>query len=221
LVFITIDVALIFVIAPLVVLRKRFVDPVGKRTWLLVNSYFFSIGFGYMLVEIPLMQRFILFLGHPVYAVTVVLFTLLIASGVGSLSSQRLTLKRRWHGGYLVAAAAGLVVLTTLLLPGLFEAQIGLPIAGRIALSVAALFPVGFVLGIPFPTGLRMAHAVGSGLVPWAWAVNGAASVAAPAVAMLISLRLGFSITLHVGAAAYAVAALLLIFWSVKLQPQE
>ena len=219
--FITIDVALIFVIAPLVVLRKRFVDPVGKRTWLLVNSYFLSIGFGYLLVEIPLMQRFILFLGHPVYAVTVVLFTLLIASGVGSLSSQRLTLKSRWHGGYLVAAAAGMVVLTTLLLPGLFEAQIGLPIAGRIALSVAALFPVGFVLGIPFPMGLRMAHAVGSGLVPWAWAVNGAASVAAPAVAMLISLRLGFSITLHVGAAAYAVAALLLIFWSVKLQPQE
>jgi hypothetical protein len=209
----TLDVALIFVLAPLVIFRRRAVRPIQKRTWVVVNSYFLAIGLGYLLIEIPLMQRFILFLGHPVYAVTVVLFSLLVASGLGSLSSARLTLNGRLRGGFVVAAGVGMVLLTTRFLPILFETQIGLPIAGRIALSVAAIFPVGFLLGFPFPAGLRAAHAIGSSLVPWAWAVNGAASVAAPALAMLISMRLGFSAALYTGAGAYIAATVLLLIF--------
>jgi hypothetical protein len=207
----TMDVALIFVLAPLVIFRRRTSRPIRRRTWVVVNLYFLSIGLGYLLVEIPLMQRFILFLGHPVYAITVVLFSLLVASGLGSLSSRRLTLNGRLHGGLVVAAGVGLVILTARILPKLFEAQIGLPIAARIALSVAAIFPVGFLLGFPFPAGLRAAHAIRSSLVPWAWAVNGAASVAAPALAMLISMRFGFSAALYIGAGAYTAATILLL----------
>jgi hypothetical protein len=163
-------------------------------------AYFGLIGLAFLLVEIPLIQRFILFLGHPAYSLTAVLFTILLFSGLGSQSSQRFPLR----------LALGLLVLLLLagppLLPTLFEATLSLPLALRLALTVVTLGPLGFLMGVPFPGGIQglLSGKGRSGLIPWAWAVNGAASVVASVLAALLALSFGFSWVLWIGAICYA-----------------
>lgn len=207
-------VALLFVVLPVVLFRRKVrAERVPTRTWLLANLYFLSLGIGFMLVEIPLLQRLILFLGHPTYAMTVVLMSLLISSGIGSLTAGWL-LQKGVRPAWLLATNVLVLVVSTQFMPDLLRAEIGLPIAGRIAMATALIFPVGLLLGMPFPTGLRLAHRHEQALVPWAWAVNGAASVAAPCLAMIISMQYSFSFTLYVGTAIYALATLLLVVWN-------
>jgi hypothetical protein len=160
--------------------------------------YFALLGLGYLCVEIPLLQRFILFLGHPAYAMAAVLFALLLFSGVGSLLSGRaplwlvLTLLPVLVGGYALA------------LPALFRATLALPLGFRLIAAVAALAPPGLLMGMPFPKGLALLEQKGiSALVPWAWGVNGAVSVVASILAALLALSFGFSAVLAVGAFCY------------------
>jgi hypothetical protein len=149
----------------------------------------------------------VLFLGHPTYALTVVLATLLASSGLGSFaaSSGRLA-ERRWVWPAILLALLGVATGMKTALQG----AIGWPLALRVLLAVILIAPVGFLLGMPFPMGLRHAHRTHSGLVPWGWAVNGAASVTAPVLAMMIAITRGFSMTFLLGTAAYAGAGVLL-----------
>lgn len=191
--------------------------------FLLRNLFYFGLlGLAFLFVEIPLLQRFILYLGNPAYAVTSVLFALLFFSGIGSQCSPRLSLKYALGG--LVACILALPVL----LPLLFDWTIGLPLSMRIIVTVLALAPTGFLMGIPFPAGLRLlaARQVESEIstpgftpgadIPWLWAVNGAASVVSPILAALLALSYGFRVVLWVGAICYAAA--LLTAW-VSLRP--
>jgi hypothetical protein len=173
----------------------------GAATWAL---YFVGLGLGFILVEIVLIQRFSLFFGYPVYSLSVVLFTILLSSAVGSLASGRLTSRRALPAalGALVAA----LLIYALVLPPLLGAARGAPLAARIALAIASIAPLGFLMGIPVPSGLRRAGAAAGALVPWAWAVNGGASVFGSALAVLISMTYGFTASLVAGAIAYAVA---------------
>jgi hypothetical protein len=161
--------------------------------------YFGLIGFAFMLVEIPLIQRFILFLGHPAYAVTAVLFTLLFFSALGSRFSSRLPLR----------FATGLLVLLLLaapwLLPGIFQRTLGQPLPVRLGISILVIAPLGFLMGIPFPGGIQWALAENkqSSQVPWIWAVNGAGSVIASVLAALLALSFGFDWVLRAGALCY------------------
>lgn len=164
--------------------------------------YFALLGLGFLFVEIPLLQRFILYLGQPTYSFTVVVSAILVAAGVGSgYLSARLSLR----------LALPLIVLLTIaypfLLPLLFDATLRLPFAGRIAVTVAALFPLGALLGIPFPRGLSLVGATRPKLVPWVWGVNGCASVVSAVLAAMISLTWNFSTVLWGAALAYALAA--------------
>lgn len=174
-----------------------------------VLVYFAALGLGFLLVEIPLIQRFILLLGHPTLALTVVLAGLLLWSGVGSLLAPRLP----WRGTLAALVAVGVVY--QLLLGPLVEVLLAAGLAVRLAAAVTLLAPLGLLMGVPFPRGVRwLAHA-GPQLTPWAWAINGCASVIASVLAALLALQWGFTAVTALGLACYAAA--LAAIWTVDL----
>lgn len=188
---------------------KRNATPTASPFNLRHLAYFGLLGFAFLLVEIPLLQRFILYLGNTAYAVTTVLFSLLLFSGVGSRLSPRIS-PRAALGALVI-----LVLVTPALLPRLFAWTLGLPLAARLAVTTLVLSPLGFLMGVPFPAGIRtltpapaQAEAAPRSDIPWIWAVNGAASVIAPILAALLALTFGFSAVLWIGAACYAGALL-------------
>ncbi len=171
--------------------------------------YFVAIGLGYILVEMAFIQRFVLFLGHPTYALTVVIFLLLLSSGAGSVASRRwLEEPRRVRIPLVIIAAA--IVAYVLALPTVLGALVGLPFLAKLAVSGALLIPLGFAMGMPFPTGLRwlaaLASAETASVVEWAWAMNAASSVLGSVLAIVIAIEFGLNVTLTYGAAAYLLA---------------
>jgi hypothetical protein len=179
--------------------------------------YFIAIGLGYILAEIAFIQRFVLFLGNPTYALTVVIFLMLLSSGLGSV------LSRRWFDEPTRVASAMAFIVAALVvyvfaLPHLLGAMVGLPFVLKLLISGLLLVPVGFAMGMPFPSGLRALSPESSsggssakhGAVEWAWAMNAAASVLGSVLAMVIAMQFGLNVTLACGAAAYVLAMLLL-----------
>ena len=181
--------------------------------------YFIAVGLGYILVEIAFIQRFVLFLGHPTYALTVVIFLLMVSSGLGSLASRR-WLARAEKGWIPLVLVFALLASYVFLLPGRLAALVGMNFNYRLLISAAILIPLGFVMGMPFPTGLRALATTGTSAGPeqeatdnaieWAWAMNAAASVLGSVLAMVLAIQFGLTITLACGAAAYLIALLTL-----------
>jgi len=170
-------------------------------------GYFGALGLGFMLVEIGLLQRLMLFLGHPALALSVVLATLLLAAGLGSAWTRRIPLERS-QGALvgLLAAVLFMVAIVALAWPIVFHRLVGLERTGRILVAVLALAPVGFLLGTAMPLGLRRLAHGREELIPWAWAVNGAASVLGSILAMVVAINNGFTVTLLLGALVYLIA---------------
>jgi spermidine synthase len=196
----------ILVMLPLFFVKSEGQRGHGKRLFF----YFLLLGLAYLFVEIPLIQRFILFLGHPVYAFATVLFSLLFFSGAGSLLSPRLPLRKA------MLALIGLLVCYPILLPYLFQWLLGLPFAYRLVAAVMALAPLGFLMGVPFPSGIRLTGRLAPGLVPWAWGVNGCASVLSSILAVMLAISHGFSRVLFAGGVAYALA--LIVIYTLAVQ---
>jgi len=177
--------------------------------------YFGLLGFAFLFVEIPLLQRFILYLGQPTYAFTTVLFSLLFFSGLGSRLSNRIPLRLS------LPTLVILILVAPLLFPRLFAWTLGLPLTMRLGLTVLVLSPLGLLMGVPFPAGIRLmkreqAQSPGkeaTGSVPWVWAVNGAASVVASILSALLALTFGFSSVLRLGAFCYAGAWITVWVW--------
>jgi len=178
--------------------------------------YFIAVGLGYILVEIAFIQRFVLFLGHPTYALTVVIFLLLLSSGAGSLASRRWLPRAEmcWMPLLLVLAALAAEVF---LLPGRLAALVGLSFTARLLISGVLLIPLGFFMGMPFPTGLRALasrapeeRSAAENGIEWAWAMNAAASVLGSVLAMVIAIQFGLTVTLASGVAAYLLALVVL-----------
>jgi hypothetical protein len=181
--------------------------PLGLRLkWI---AYFACLGLGYIVVEIVLIQRFNLYLGNPAYALTVVLFTMLLASGVGGLVAQRWSASRSILA-MLLAVCVAIAVGAALVNP-LIHGTIVAPKAVRIALTVLFLAPLGFLMGMPFPSGLRHAGRASPTLVSWSWAVNGATSVLGSVLGVIVSMSVGFSASLLFGLCAYVVALIVAI----------
>lgn len=172
--------------------------------------YFALLGVGFMLVEISLIQKLVLYLGYPVLSLSVILFALLLGGGFGSLLSQRWPVSSARH---VAGAAALLVVLYGLLLQvgqgPTVSATLGWDIRLRSLLTILMLLPLGMALGAPFPTGLRAIGARAHSFVPWMWGVNGLTSVVGSVGAMMIAKFWGFQATLITGLIVYALAALL------------
>ncbi len=165
--------------------------------------YFAFLGIGYMFVEISLIQKIILPLEQPSYAVATVLASLLLSSGVGSLLSQRIRVLR---GPYTIIVISALILLYSLLLPFLSRAVGPEPIMHKAVAFFLFFFPLGIFMGMPFPTGLRLVGERHERLIPWAWAVNGCLSVIAPILTIMVAMTVGFRAVLWIGAAAYFIA---------------
>jgi spermidine synthase len=205
---------LVFLILPLALRSAK-----GRQSPLPL-LYFVAVGLGYIMVEIAFIQRFVLFLGHPTYALTVVIFLLMISSGAGSLFS------RLWLPRTNLCWVPLLLVIVTLLadvffLPSRLAALVGMDFGYRLVVSGVLLIPLGFVMGMPFPTGLRALASLpapefpagdnaSDNAVEWAWAMNAAASVLGSVSAMVIAIQFGLTVTLACGAGAYLLALLLL-----------
>src|SRR5579862_1475986 len=205
---------LIFLVLPLA-LRSR-----KTRQSPLPLLYFVAVGLGYILVEIAFIQRFVLFLGHPTYALTVVIFLLMLSSGAGSLFS-RFCLPRTSLGWIPLTLVIASLLVDVFFLPTWLSALVGLAFGYRLLVSGVLLVPLGFVMGMPFPTGLRalaarLPQSVAAGpadrenVIEWAWAMNAAASVLGSVLAMVLAIQFGLTITLAGGATAYLLALLLM-----------
>jgi hypothetical protein len=204
-----------FLVLPLALAPATRSGPGGGRS--LRVLYFVAIGLGYIMVEIAFIQRFVLFLGYPTYALTVVVFLMLLSSGAGSLVS------RRWFSeptrvflalAFIIAALA----IYVFALPHVLEALIGIAFPAKLLVSALVLVPLAFAMGMPFPSGLRALSpspgngepADSDGAVEWAWGMNAASSVLGSVLAIVIAIQFGLTATLACGAAAYVLAIVLL-----------
>jgi spermidine synthase len=199
----------LFVIGPLAVSARDAARPRGWLAWLV---YFGALGAGFMLIEVSVLQRFVLLLGHPVYSLTVTLFSLLLGTGLGAAWSRRFEaggLRRTGTIGILVVACLALAVIVVATPVVTWAIPFSRP--ARMAIAVAVLVPLGVALGIPMPTGLRMLGARAPHMIAWAWGINGALSVLGATLAIFIAMNWGFRVTLLAASATYLIglAALL------------
>jgi hypothetical protein len=213
-VLISILATLIILCLPPVLLGNRVPRSRGILTAL---SFFLFIGAGYILIQVALIQKFVLFLGHPTYALTVIIFSMLLASGLGSFFSRRIV---RGDPARLIGCLgiiAGAIVALAAVATPVAESGVGLPFPVKVLISVALIGPPAFAMGMPFPTMLAMLESVAPSAVRWAWAVNAAASVMGSAAAMFLAIYTGLEMTLITGAVLYIAA--LLSFAAVRLNP--
>jgi hypothetical protein len=211
---ITAELALAFIFLPLWFVRRDALRTIPGTPLYLV--YFSGLGIGFMMVEIALMQKLSLLLGHPTYTLAVILSVILIASGVGSYLTRFVPPQQAAPVG------AGLALVLVLALPGyavlipeLQRAFMGAAPPLKVAVSVAALLPLGLAMGTLFPLGIKHLTGRAEALVPWCWAVNGATSVFASILSLAVGLQLGITGELVVGWAAYGVAGMMLLALAV------
>jgi hypothetical protein len=165
--------------------------------------YFAGIGLGFMLVQMALLQRFSIYLGHPTHTLSITLFSMILFAGIGSYLSDLVVPRRPWLARLLpVVAAGGLLLLLAAVQP-LTRATIGYPLAARSAIVVGLLAPLSMLLGCFFPTGLRLVSRLSPEATPWMWGVNGAFSVLGSIVAVAISIFVGIHANLLAAAALY------------------
>src|SRR5436190_2491900 len=198
-----------FVLGPLALTDRGTAHPRGWFFWLV---YFGALGAGFMLIEVTVLQRFVLLLGHPVYSLTVTLFSLLLGTGLGAAWSRRFdvaSLRRTGAIGILAIAAIGLafIFVSSTVVTWAIPFARGL----RIVIAVSLLMPMGVALGVPMPTGLRLLNARAPHMVAWAWGINGAMSVLGGTLAIFIAMNWGFQVTLVTASSTYLVGMIALL----------
>ena len=195
---------LAFLIVPLLLQTEHAGNPASLL-------YFVAIGVGYILVEVTFIQRFVLFLGHPTYALTVVVFLMLLSSGAGSVISRKwISTPQKVWAPLLITASA--LIVYVWILPFILNRLVGAPFPSKLVISALLLAPLGFAMGMPFPAGLRAlaaSHAASGNPIEWAWAMNAASSVLGSVLAIIIAIQFGLNVTLICGATAYLLALLL------------
>ena len=187
---------------PLVWSRERLV-----RADTSLLAFFGAIGTGFMLIEVSMLQRLIVFLGHPVYSLSVILFVLLLAGGLGSYLSTRIADSRlRPAGVRVLGGLAAVLVAVGLAMVPLITSFSDAETPVRITIAAALLAAMGVLMGMAFPLGMRVAMASRRELAPWLWGVNGATSVLASVLAVVIAMAAGISTSFWTGVACYVVA---------------
>ena len=192
--------AVFFILGPLVVFNNKGIQSVTEFKTL---GFFFAVGIAFILIEICLMQNFVLFLGVPVYSISVVLFSLLSASGLGALLTDRIKEVRHQH---VLAAIAGIFVCIlglNYLLPLGIAFFLGYPFNIRVLASMVFIFPLGVCMGMPFPLAMRLLNAAEKRLVPWAWGINGYATVIGTVSAIVLARGVGFRYVFFIAGLIY------------------
>lgn len=197
---------LLLIILPLLLPDRRRTSGPRERLRSRTLAYFSLVGIAFLFVEIAWIQRLQLYLGHPVYATTAVLVSFLTFAGLGSLWAQSKppTASRRLLVGATLAIAL-FSIAYLVFVPDWLSAAAGLPLVLRGSLALILLAPLAFAMGIPFPVGLRTLGDLSESLIPWAWGINGVASVISAAAAPLLAMEIGFSGLIVVAATAYLV----------------
>jgi hypothetical protein len=213
---VSIAATLIILALPPMILGTRLPRRAGVLWFLL---YFVFIGAGYILVEVALIQKFVLFLGHPTYALTVVIFSMLISSGMGSFWSRKLLGQSQVKLSLTLAVVVVLIAAMAAVVSPLVAGGVGWAQPLKIAVVVLLIFPAGFAMGMPFPTGLKRLEERQPSSVRWAWSLNAAASVMGSAGAIVCSIYFGLIQTLLIGGLLYALA--LVILQSSFPEPQQ
>ncbi len=207
---ITSVLVLLFIIGPLVLIRGRALAT-GVGTKLAYLLYFACLGAGFIIVEVAMIQKFILFLGHPVYSLAVVLFSVLAFSAIGSYLSGRVSQERLTPALMkLLLILVALVVVYIVALPPIFYGLVGLAREIRIVLAVVLMATLAMVMGMPMPIGIRLLARNAPEIIPWAWGVNGATSVMGSVAALVIAIMTGFNQALMIGAGLYLLALFLI-----------
>ena len=205
------------ILAPLAAFSRRGLIASGRWGWL---GYFAALGLGFIMIEIALLQRFLLFLGEPIYTYAVVLARLLVFTGSGSYAAGKFaadpgrTLRR------IIPLVLLVVLATALVTPLVFQLFLGAPLAARVLIALALVAPLGFILGMPFPLGLRLAMQQSLALGSWAWGVNGFFTVIGTVLAAMLGMMIGFRMVIVLACVAY-LAALIVIALLPHTAPRQ
>ncbi len=192
-----------FIFLPLLVKKVS----LGKG-WYFPLLYFAALGLGYMLVEISFIQKFILYLAHPTYATTAIIFSFLFFSGLGSRISQRWQNRREDILYYLkrvIPLICIFLVLYQNLIPAIFQFTLHLPLVIRFLLTSFMIAPLAFLMGMPFPLGIGFLAEGREGMIPWVWATNNFCSILASVLAVIVAIVSGFQAVGYLAAAIYLV----------------
>jgi len=182
-----------------------------------IIGYFIALGIGFMFIEICLMQKFVLFLGHPIYSISVVLTSMLIFSGIGSYSTGKLAMKTKRTILMSILGISILGIIYLFALQYIFNVFLRYKIFYRISISIFTLAPLSFFMGMPFPSGLKLVNQLSKNLIPWVWGINGAASVLSSVVAIILALNFGFSTILFLATMIYLIGGLQFYIMSDQL----
>ncbi|MBZ5624061.1 MAG: hypothetical protein LAQ69_35985 [Acidobacteriia bacterium] len=207
--------ALVMALPPLV-LGTRLPRQKGVLPFLL---YFLAIGVGYILIEVALIQKFILLLGHPTYALTIIIFSMLVFSSLGSYWSRKLLKGSDQRLQWAVLGIVGVVAVLAAMVVPVTTAGVGWPMWFKVLATIGLIAPAAFLMGMPFPTGLSRLKAWHEPSVRWAWSLNAAASVLGSGSSIFLALYLGLRETLLIGGLMYLCAFLLVRLTRSPLQP--
>jgi hypothetical protein len=196
-------IALVAVISTIVLPVKEAAKSAPRGLIVAGTLYFTLIGLGFMFAEISLLQLFSLFLGHPVYALGVCLFSLILSSGLGSLAAGAVPLDNGWRIVVWGGALVSYLVLCQWGLNHLFAATTAQALPVRILLSLMVVMPAGFLMGFAFPTGMLLVDKVDREPTPWFWGINGATGVLASVLAVVIGMSFGINVTMFLAGLCY------------------
>jgi hypothetical protein len=185
--------------------------PASPRIFGAALGYFAAIGAGFMLIQVAFLQRFSVLLGHPTYTFAIILFSMILFAGLGSMASDRLGLaggRYRW----LPLLIASVLVLDVLLLPWAFRIGAPLDLGGRTAIVLAFTAPLSLLLGYCFPVGMRLTGRHSDEATAWMWGVNGACGVLAAIAAVAIAMWVAIDANLLIASGLY-----LMLLWPMRV----
>ncbi len=196
-------IALIAVVCTILLPLRRAAKSAPRQLITIGTAYFALIGLGFMFAEISMLQFFSIFLGHPIYAMGVCLFSLILSTGLGSLSSGRWPLNSGTRIVTWSLLLSAYLIATQAVLTHLFEATTSQALSVRIAISLAVVMPAGFLMGFAFPSGMTLVNRVCAEPTPWFWGINGATGVLASVIAVMVSMAFGINVTMLLAGICY------------------
>jgi hypothetical protein len=208
-------IVVIFLFIPFIWMRKSS-EGRGDLRLSSIIPYFAALGVGFILIELSLMQKLILLLGNPTTTLAILLFTLLVSSGIGSYTSSRIMKNNTKNLIYVISGIAVIGTLYAVSLQPLIYSVIAEPFETKSLIAVSILAPIGFLMGMPMPTGMRVVKTHNPTYVPWMWAINGAFSVLGSVLSVVIAILQGASFALMLGIAVYLIALVISFSWKRK-----
>jgi len=215
LIYISIAIVAAFLIGPFVWLRRSKSGKSELRTGN-IALYFAALGMGFILIELSLLQKLILLLGNPTMTFAILLFTILMASGIGSFTSSRLVKSNTRNLAFLIAGVIAIGFFYVVTLPSLIYSVIAEQFVVKAAISIGLLFPIGFLMGMPFPTAMRLIKSYSPTYIPWMWAINGAFSVLGAVLSVVLGIVYGASYAMTLGVLIYFIALGIAFSWKRK-----